>query len=602
MFVFPRLRVRFLLAAVATFSFVVFFLRSSPTVSISNTPGPDFRNLEQFMNHGRNAKGSMKKSSFDWSKVPLKHLPPKNPIELPRGAGQALPPVQHVFAPESPSAAKIREARRDQVRQIFKDDWQQYRKYAWKKDAFTPLTAGFRDQFSGWAATLVDSLDTLWIMGLREEFEEAVAAVAEIDFGKSSTRTVNSFETTIRYLGGLLAAYDLSGREVLLAKAIELGDFLYSGFNTEDFMPVDFINFELSKLGTGLNPEGWVVSASPGTLSLEMTRLAQITNNSKYYDVVARLMGHFHRSQNSTLIPGLWPIWISLSSMDFTSRKEFTLGASADSLYEYLPKMYALLGGLEPMYKIMTERFIAAADKHLFFRPMVPGGEDILISGNVDVGENGEKPLDPESEHLTCFIGGAVALGGKLLGRPEHVETGAKLAKGCAYAYHSFASGVMPERYNMVPCEPRRAAQCPWDEKRWEQGKKKRPEWKDHLPKGFTTAKDPRYILRPEAIESVFLLHRMTGLQEYQESAWKMFESVTAASKTKNGHAVVRDVTKVFNDETRDKNLDDFTEVSTPLGSSSLILRRLTNPDFLELLVCRDIEVLLPHVFAARCD
>jgi hypothetical protein len=37
--------------------------------------------------------------------------------------------------------------------------------------------------------TLVDSLDTLWIMGLPEEFDEAVAYIAaEIDFGARRVR------------------------------------------------------------------------------------------------------------------------------------------------------------------------------------------------------------------------------------------------------------------------------------------------------------------------------------------------------------------------------------------------------------------------------
>ena len=47
---------------------------------------------------------------------------------------------------------------------------------------------------------------------------------------------------------------------------------------------------------------------------------------------------------------------------------------------------------------------------NLFFAPMIPGNEDILISGNVDVHEDGPS-LDPESEHLSCFIGGLFALG-----------------------------------------------------------------------------------------------------------------------------------------------------------------------------------------------
>lgn len=66
------------------------------------------------------------------------------------------------------------------------------------KDALKPISGGYVDQFSGWAATLVDSLDTLWIMGMRDEFYEAVEAVAMIDFGASTSGRVNTFETCIR--------------------------------------------------------------------------------------------------------------------------------------------------------------------------------------------------------------------------------------------------------------------------------------------------------------------------------------------------------------------------------------------------------------------
>ncbi|KFA50248.1 hypothetical protein S40293_03393 [Stachybotrys chartarum IBT 40293] len=553
-----RLRgLRSVVAPLALFITVLVFLY---------TPLPMFADhresvqIERFMNSGSASALEALASSFDWSQVSLAHLPPKDPISLPTGRSKGLPRVQHPFGRESSSAAKIRQARRDEVRRVFVGDWQSYRRYAWKKDALAPLSAAGVDQFSGWAATLVDSLDSLWIMGLREFFDEAVAAVAEIDFGKASGPRINIFETNIRYLGGLLAAYDLSHREALLTKAVELGNLIYGGFNTESNMPVDFIDFSAAQGGHGLTIEQWVVSASPGSLCLELTHLSQLTGDSKYYDVAARLMRAFHEQQGRTRLPGMWPIWVSMSALDLSSRQEFTLGGSADSLYEYLPKMHALLGGLEPMYENMTNSFLATAKKHFFFRPMLPGGEDILISGNVKVDADGNMKMDPESEHLTCFIGGAVALAGRLFNNPGDVKVGAKLANGCAYVYRSFESGIMPERYNMVPCEPEIASKCEWDEEKWLRAKKERPEWRSNLPKGFTTAKDPRYLLRPEAIESIFVLYRITGDPAYQDIAWRMFEAIAKGSKTKNGHASVRDVTVVFREEARDHNLEDVME------------------------------------------
>jgi mannosyl-oligosaccharide alpha-1,2-mannosidase len=464
--------------------------------------------------------------------------------------------VQHKFGRESKKEARIREHKRTAVRELTRRNWESYRHYAWKKDALLPLTGGSKDQFSGWAATLVDSLDTLWIMGLKEEFDEAVAAVAEIDFGTSTSGTVNIFETTIRYLGGLIAAYDLSKRPVLLEKAVELGDMIFAGFNTPNRMPVDMMSFETAQKGTGLTVEHSVVSASPGTLSMEMTRLSQLTGDDKYYSAISRITDLFYEGRNKTALPGMFPMFVSMSHEDVTSGSVFTLAGCADSLYEYFPKMHALLSGLEPKYAALTESFIETAKKHLFFRPMVPDNADILISGNVNIQADGSPLLDPESEHLACFIGGTVALAGRLLSSPENVATGARLARGCAYAYAAFQTGMMPERFNMIPCSD--PANCPWNEKTWFEGKSLRPEYKEHLPKGFTTAKDPRYILRPEAIESVFYLWRITGDKEWQDYAWDMFQAVTNGTKAEFGSAAVMDVTIA-----KDKlPQEDYMEVS----------------------------------------
>jgi mannosyl-oligosaccharide alpha-1,2-mannosidase len=100
---------------------------------------------------------------------------------------------------------------------------------------------------------------------------------------------------------------------------------------------------------------------------------------------------------------------------------------------------------------------------------------------------------------------------------------------------------MMPERLNMVPCPGRQI--CAWAEEEWQEESAKRPEYSEHLPKGFTTAKDPRYILRPEAIESLFYMYRITGRKEYQDTAWDMFTSIVQGTETEIANAAVRDVT-----------------------------------------------------------
>lgn len=529
----------------------------SPSPSSSLSALDDWARLEHWMNQASPPpRVQSVASSFDWSSVELHYLPASSsPSPMPKRPPGRAPSIQHRFEAESPRDVKIRLARLGDVRKTFQDNWESYRRFAWKKDALLPISAGSRDQFSGWAATLVDCLDTLWIMGLRDEFNEAVAAVATIDFGKSSTSRVNVFETNIRYLGGLLAAYDLSGNDILLSKAIELGNMLYGAFNSKNGMPVDFLDFAAAKQGGGLKVEGTVVSASPGTLSLEMTRLSQVTGDAKYHSVVSRLMHVFYQGQNKTALPGVWPIWVSMSRQDVTSGSTFTLGGGADSLYEYLPKMHQLMGGGDPKYQVMFRTFADTADKHLLFRPMLPKEDDILLPGNINI-VAGEPVLVPETEHLACFVGGMWGLAGRLFEQPADVDRGAKLTNGCVFAYRSFPTGIMPERLDLAPCKSR--THCPWNETLWDEERSKRPEWKSHLPKGFTTAKDPRYLLRPEAIESVFYMHRITGRAEFREAAWDMFEAVSKGTRTEYANAAVLDVTKAD----YPLPMEDYMEVS----------------------------------------
>jgi len=105
-----------------------------------------------------------------------------------------------------------------------------------------PISGGEKDPYVGWAATLVDSLDSLYILGLQDEFGHALEALHSIDFTTPNVERVPVFETTIRYLGGLLGAYDVSGGKhpILLEKADQLGEFLFRAFSTPNGIPVPY--------------------------------------------------------------------------------------------------------------------------------------------------------------------------------------------------------------------------------------------------------------------------------------------------------------------------------------------------------------------------
>lgn len=150
--------------------------------------------------------------------------------------------IQHNFQGETDTAKIIREDRQKQIRKAFVHAWTGYKEHAWLHDEVKPLSGGTKDPFVGWAATLVDSLDIIYIMGLQDEFDEALKALKSIDFTKPNSERVPVFEVTIRYLGGLLGAYDVSGGKypLLLEKADELGDFLFRAFNTNNGIPVPY--------------------------------------------------------------------------------------------------------------------------------------------------------------------------------------------------------------------------------------------------------------------------------------------------------------------------------------------------------------------------
>jgi mannosyl-oligosaccharide alpha-1,2-mannosidase len=85
-----------------------------------------------------------------------------------------------------------------------------------------PITKTYQTWFD-LGLTLVDSLDTMLMMNLKEEFDEAREWIST-KFKLDVNRDVNLFETTIRVLGSLLSTYHLSKDKLFLDKAEDLAD------------------------------------------------------------------------------------------------------------------------------------------------------------------------------------------------------------------------------------------------------------------------------------------------------------------------------------------------------------------------------------------
>jgi mannosyl-oligosaccharide alpha-1,2-mannosidase len=119
---------------------------------------------------------------FHWEKLPLRY-PVSSYAHLPK-RNTKLPQVQHAFGHESAEAAVIRQKRQQEVKRVLQRCWSSYRERAWLSDELAPVTGSKKDTFGGWAATLADTLDTLWIADLKKEFHDGVEALLEIDFTK----------------------------------------------------------------------------------------------------------------------------------------------------------------------------------------------------------------------------------------------------------------------------------------------------------------------------------------------------------------------------------------------------------------------------------
>jgi mannosyl-oligosaccharide alpha-1,2-mannosidase len=495
---------------------------------------------------------------FRWKNMPQQH-PVQSFTPLPTGPVAAIPKIQAEFEPETAKQKEQRQARLRAVKVAFLHSWDGYKRNAWLQDEVAPITGQVHNGFGGWGATLVDSLDTLWIMGLDQEFARAVSDLRKIDYSTTSLDTISVFETTIRYIGGFLSAYDISGHDypILLEKAVELGDMLYHAFDTPNRMPVTRWDWKNKAVGGPQEASRFSSLAEVGSFTLEFTRLTQLTGDPKWYDAIARITDALEDAQNRTKVPGLFGMMLDTQNVDFTRDTVFTFGGMADSLYEYLPKQHLILGGRIDQYRDMYLNALESAKEHIFFRPLNPDNRKLLVAGTCKKNSPVRKELIPTAEHLTCFVGGMVALAAKAFQQTHDLEIARQLVDGCLWAYESMPTGIMPETFTAAPCQGDEE-DCEWTTEKWvdaivkhrhrprnsnlEPHEAQKLVDEDKLVPGFVDVTDARYNLRPEAIESLFVLYRITGDRTLQDKAWKMFETINNVTKTEIAYAGVKDV------------------------------------------------------------
>ncbi|CAJ0576983.1 unnamed protein product, partial [Mesorhabditis spiculigera] len=390
--------------------------------------------------------------------------------------------------------------------------WHGYRNYTWGENEIKPISGQPNNQGifggAGMGATIVDAADTLWLMGLKEEYEQARDWIRDnFDMKKKATGTLSVFETTIRFLGGLLSLNALTGEAFYVAKAKDVGDSLLKAFNTPTGIPKSQLSVQ-----TGESQNfGWASSMSIlseiGTLHLEFAELSRITGDPVYLQKVQKVRDVLDKAQK---LDGLYPNYISPTDGRF-SGSHISLGALGDSFYEYLIKAWLYSNFRDDQARRMywavsekiQEKMVSHSRSNLTYLVELRNGR-----------------AEHQMGHLACFAVGMFALEGhyeKEPARKARVQNLAEeLGRTCHESYIRSESHIGPEMFYFIGQEDATAKQ--------------------------TGANG--YILRPEVIEGWFYLWRLTGKQMYRDWVWDAVESMEKWCRREKGYVGLQNVYK----------------------------------------------------------
>ncbi|KAI1981985.1 Mannosyl-oligosaccharide alpha-1,2-mannosidase 1B [Ophidiomyces ophidiicola] len=414
--------------------------------------------------------------------------------------------------------------RADAVKDAFKFAWDGYVKHAFPNDELRPVSNTAGNSRNGWGASAVDALSTAIIMELPEVIEKILDHIAKIDYSKTNT-ICSLFETTIRYLGGMISAYDLlksthshllsdpKKADVLLEQSKNLADLLKFGFDTKSGIPANGLNVS-AQITDGGKTNGL---ATTGTLVLEWTRLSDLTGNPVYGELAQKGESHLlePKPEFAEPFPGLVGRDLDIESGLFRDGL-VSWGGGSDSFYEYLLKMFVYDEKRFGKYK---DRWIAAAESTIKYLKSSPLSKPEMVF----VAEYNNGTYHYNSGHLTCFDGGNFLLGGQVLNRQDFTDFGLQLVNGCRATYTATRTQIGPEGFS-------------WDEKRVPEDQK---EFFNRTGIFITAS---YYDLRPEVIESYYHAYRMTKDPKYQQWTWDAFVALNATTRTNTGFTAVADV------------------------------------------------------------
>jgi mannosyl-oligosaccharide alpha-1,2-mannosidase len=374
----------------------------------------------------------------------------------------------------------------------------------------------------------------------------------DLNFNQSGESNV--FEITIRVLGGLLSTYNLSKDEMFLEKAVVLADKLLVCFDSPSNIPISSINL---LDGVGIPSYNGASTSEATTLQMEFKYLSYLTKDPKYWNAVQLVMKKIFQLQRED---GLVPIFISTDTGKFIT-DEIRLGSRGDSYYEYLIKQYLLTKEQEPILKFEYEKAIQGVRSRLL---RLSSPSNLFFVGETTT----KKHFSSKMDHLVCFLPGTMAWKAtkgekvtkstRMLLDPidlRDLELAEELTRSCVETYFQTQTGLSPEivfwnenieaqkslldyhtnpKITPIPLKSRSAV--PYDDE---------SDLDTRFGNIFETPKieqdfqihpqDGHNLLRPETIETLFILYRITGKTIYRTWGWKIFKKLEKYSKLESG-------------------------------------------------------------------
>ncbi|XP_017030200.1 mannosyl-oligosaccharide alpha-1,2-mannosidase IA isoform X2 [Drosophila kikkawai] len=399
--------------------------------------------------------------------------------------------------------------KRNQVVKMMEHAWHNYKLYAWGKNELRPLSqrphSGSIFGSYDLGATIVDGLDTLYIMGLEKEYREGRDWIERKFSLDNISAELSVFETNIRFVGGMLTLYAFTGDPLYKERAQHIADKLLPAFQTPTGIPYALVN---TKTGVAKN-YGWASGGSSilsefGTLHLEFAYLSDITGNPLYRERVQTIRQVLKEIEKPK---GLYPNFLNPKTGKW-GQLHMSLGALGDSYYEYLLKAWLQSGQTdEEAREMFDEAMLAILDKMV---RTSPGGLTYVSDLKFD-------RLEHKMDHLACFSGGLFALGAATRQNDytdKYMEVGKGITNTCHESYIRAPTQLGPEAFRFSDAVEARALR----------------------------SQEKYYILRPETFESYFVLWRLTHDQKYRDWGWEAVLALEKHCRTAHGYCGLRNV------------------------------------------------------------